>query len=193
MSNQKPLRIQQVSSSFLYTDRRFSSNGFVSNAKNAKWRRSLFLYTFTCVSSLSVVLRDCWRENTWPFAIQARSGQPCFFSIQKIYIAREAYALTFSLRWVAIFTPIFPTPPLISWWHIWHGSDARFCRVLLHGSVGCSSVRFPAFLPSPLVWSSSSLVHSPDVNCVDECWPSDSRVAMTPSRYWTMCHFRLSP
>ena len=35
--------------------------------------------SFPCVSTLSVVLRDCWHEITRPFAICAHSGQPWFF------------------------------------------------------------------------------------------------------------------
>ena len=64
--------------------------------------------------------------------------------------------------------------PLISWSQIWHEGGARFCRMLLCGSVGCSSIGFPPFLLSPLVWSFL------DVDCADECWPSDSQVTMTP-------------
>ena len=70
---------------------------------------------------------------------------------------------------------------LISRSQIWHGGSGRFCQVLLCGSIGCSSIRFPTFPLSPLVWSFSSLVSSSDVNCADECWPSDSQVTVTPS------------
>ena len=39
------------------------------------------LPSFACTFSLSVVLRDCQCENTWPFTILAGSGKPCFLSI----------------------------------------------------------------------------------------------------------------
>ena len=72
------------------------------------------------------------------------------------------------------------TPLLISWTQIWHRGGARFYRVLLHGSVECSSIRFPTFPLSSLVWSFSSSVSSSDIDCADECWASDLQVTMTP-------------
>ena len=39
--------------------------------------------SFACTSSLSVVVCDFQREDVWPFAKKAHSGQPCFSSSQR--------------------------------------------------------------------------------------------------------------
>ena len=122
------------------------------------------LPSFACVSSLSVVLRDSQ-----------------VLSYQKIYLVHGAYVLSFACRWVTIFTTL---PRLISWSQIWYGGSAHFFQLPLRGSTGSSSVRFPTFLPSPLVWSSSSLVPYSDI----ECWPSDSQV----TRWCVTCVFLLN-
>ena len=117
-----------------------------------------------------MILHDCWCEDTWPFP--TAQGSHVFSNPKNI-----------SCMW-SICTDIctemsgnFHYTSPISWSQIWHGGSAHFWRVLLRPSG--FSIRFPAFPPSPLVWSSSSSITSSDINCADECWPSYSWVTMT--------------
>ena len=175
MTDQKPFCIQQFSSPV-------SLNWLLllnscPKQKGPKWLTLIVFMSFSTCPDLHVHLHSPWFYVTAGMKICDHlwynlAGGSHVFSVEKINLACRAYVLT----WVAIFIPIFITLPSylmitnMAWrWHPFlPGASLWKCRV-----------RFPAFLLSPLVWSFSSLVSASDVDCADECWPSDSQVAMT--------------
>ena len=102
----KTFRFQQVSTPSLYTDRRFSSNQFLSNvkktAKDAEWRRSLFLCSLLPVLIYMRIftLRDFTWLPAWKYVTicNISSLRTAMFFQSKKYIFHTEH-MRWRLRW----------------------------------------------------------------------------------------------